>query len=258
MLRCQRLSAAGLRCGDKALAAAAVTPARPQLAPGAAALAACAAYGRWVVRSVQGGQLLTAGLATACAALLAVGVRKALPMALLVRRMLVNSNYPERRGRVRARAIEHALHATPPSAALQYFVDATSGAVVGTAEAAIGLGGLAMRLTKRRRHRFVPVCDDVPFRELNMQLVGSGGASGLLRMQRLPASGGGAEDAVAVHVCDAADTTAYVRYPGGAVLAHDPRADLDGFVASPRTGELEAALEPVAVGALAHVPPGVR
>ena len=46
VLRCQRLSAAGLRCGDKALAAAAVTPARPQLAPGAAALAAVAADAR--------------------------------------------------------------------------------------------------------------------------------------------------------------------------------------------------------------------
>ena len=53
VLRCQRLSAAGLRCGDKALAAAAVTPARPQLAPGAAALAAVAADARELRRGAR-------------------------------------------------------------------------------------------------------------------------------------------------------------------------------------------------------------
>ena len=53
VLGCQRLSAAGLRCGDKALAAAAVTPARPQLAPGAAALAAVAADARELRRGAR-------------------------------------------------------------------------------------------------------------------------------------------------------------------------------------------------------------
>ena len=57
-----------------------------------------------------------------------------------------------------------------------------------------------------------PACPDVPFRKLNMQLVGSGGAQGKMRFEE---RGGGA---VALHACDAADTTAYVVHtdPTGA------------------------------------------
>ena len=52
------------------------------------------------------------------------------------------------------------------------------------------------------------------------------------------------DDAVRLHVCDLADTTAYVEYTTPAappkVLANDPRADIDGFVEGPISGALDA------------------
>ena len=110
---------------------------------------------------------------------------------------------------------------------------------------------IALRFTKRRRRRwswpfapsaFEPACPDVPFSRLNMQLVGSGGAQGKMRFEEV--SGGG----VALHACDVADTTAYCVHHDASgrapptILAHDPRADIDGFLSSPRTGSLEAIL----------------
>ena len=53
-------------------------------------------------------------------------------------------------------------------------------------------------------------------------LVGAGAATGLLRLDVL---GGGDDGAVAVHTCDTGDTTAYVKYPGGEVLASHPSAE---------------------------------
>ena len=91
---------------------------------------------------------------------------------------------------------------------------------------------------KTKDGTWVKVCNDVPFSELNMQLVGSGAATGTMRLDAL-----GDEDdptsIVGVHACDVSDTTAYVQYPGG-VLANDTRADIDGFIAHPITGEIQA------------------
>lgn len=140
--------------------------------------------------------------------------------------------------------------APPPAAPVQYFVD-RSGTLIGIASAALGLPsgeksrvpwppGVALRFTKRlRRGGFAPVCADIPFSDLNMQLVGSGAASGRLRLVRV-----GEGDAVAIHTCDTADTTAYVRFDSSeappAILAQSPRADISGFYDSPLSGELEA------------------
>ena len=72
--------------------------------------------------------------------------------------------------------------------------------------------------------------------------------------------GGGGGAAVAVHACDVADTTAYVSYDGRGgpptVLAHDDRADIDGFVTSPSTGELEAVMITAARSELVAVTEG--
>ena len=132
--------------------------------------------------------------------------------------------------------------APAPAATVQYFVRAADGLVVGRAEAALSLPrrGLALRLSKRVGDgAWVAVCADVAFEHLNMQLIGSGGASGTMRLDAL----GDADDPtrrVGVHVCDVADTTAYVAYPGGAVLANDTRADISGFVSHPASGAVEA------------------
>ena len=168
-------------------------------------------------------------------------------------------------------AIERRFAPDGPSAAVQYFVD-RDGELIGTASAAITLpavrrdgggGGpslgarfipeVALRFTKRHRRRwplsrvangysFVAACPDVPFRKLNMQLVGSGGAQGKMRFEER------ADGAVALHACDTADTTAWCVHHDAlgrtppTILAHDPRGDIDGFLASPRTGNLEAIL----------------
>jgi hypothetical protein len=59
--------------------------------------------------------------------------------------------------------------------------------------------------------------------------------SGLLRMDpcaRRQGSEEEEEEAVCIHTCGTADTTAYVRYPGGECLANDARGDIDGFILS--------------------------
>ena len=123
------------------------------------------------------------------------------------------------RGRALAAAVERA--APPPSAPVQWFVG-RDGRAVGRAEAAVGLG-LWLRLCRRTAAgRFAPVCDAIPFGQLNMQLVGAGAATGLLRLDVL---GAGDDGAVAVHTCVTGDTTAYVKYPGGEVLASHPSAE---------------------------------
>ena len=143
------------------------------------------------------------------------------------------------------RSIERRVPA--PCVPLQYFVD-SKGVLIGTASAAFGLPqfsgflpGIALRFTKRLRSgRWAAASPDVPFASLNMQLVGSGAASGKMRFEALEG------DAVALHTCDTADTTSYVRYNASdappTILAHDPRADIDGFYQSPTTGELDAIL----------------
>jgi hypothetical protein len=61
-------------------------------------------------------------------------------------------------------------------------------------------------------------------------------SSGLLRMdpcaRRQDSEEGEGEVAVCIHTCGTADTTAYVRYPGGECLANDARGDIDGFILS--------------------------
>eukprot|EP00601_Ochromonadales_sp_CCMP2298_P026270 CAMPEP_0173275004 /NCGR_PEP_ID=MMETSP1143-20121109/2746_1 /TAXON_ID=483371 /ORGANISM="non described non described, Strain CCMP2298" /LENGTH=167 /DNA_ID=CAMNT_0014211861 /DNA_START=18 /DNA_END=518 /DNA_ORIENTATION=- len=111
----------------------------------------------------------------------------------------------------------------------------------------MSLGGMSMLFSRRvPAGSFVPLCSPIPLARLNMQLVGSGGATGTLRMDMLPQEGGGGEGdgdgdgAVAVHTCDVGDTTAYVSYPSGRVLAQHPRLDIHSFVTHPRSGVVEA------------------
>jgi ribosomal protein S18 acetylase RimI-like enzyme len=77
-------------------------------APFTAALAAAAAglllvYASWIVQQALAGNFMFFGVGVATGTLLLFGVRKVAPLAALLRRMLVNSNYPERRKRMRAR-----------------------------------------------------------------------------------------------------------------------------------------------------------
>jgi dipeptidyl aminopeptidase/acylaminoacyl peptidase len=81
---------------------------------------------------------------------------------------------------------------------------------------------------------------EIPLADLNMQLVGSGAATGTLRMDRL--SDDAADLSVAIHTCDVADTTAYIALPSGQVLANHPVADIEDFVINPCTGLVEAVL----------------
>ena len=124
--------------------------------------------------------------------------------------------------------------APPPCAAVQYFVD-ERGTVTGCAQACVSLG-LSLRFSRKgSAGGWVAACPDIPFSSLNLQLIGAGGASGTLRMD--PLSHSGAKSDVAIHTCDAADTTSYVAYSKaarsvGVALAHDSRADIDGFVTS--------------------------
>jgi ribosomal protein S18 acetylase RimI-like enzyme len=77
-------------------------------APFTAALAAAAAglflvCASWIVQQALAGNFLFFSVGVATCTLLLFGVRKVAPLAALLRRMLVNSNYPERRKRMRAR-----------------------------------------------------------------------------------------------------------------------------------------------------------
>lgn len=77
------------------------TPFLATVAAGATAALLLAA--RWLVRQGAAGLYLRFGLGTVGCAMLLFGVRRAAPMAGLIRRVLVNSNFPERRKRMRAR-----------------------------------------------------------------------------------------------------------------------------------------------------------
>ena len=81
-------------------------------------------------------------------------------------------------------------HLAPaPSAPVQYFMHG-DGTLVGTAEAALGVSGLAMRFCYRcRRRGWAAAGGDIPFSRLNMQLIGSGAATGTMRMDRLGLAG---------------------------------------------------------------------
>ena len=101
---------------------------------------------------------------------------------------------------------------------------------------------MALRFSKRlRTGRWERPCRDIPFDELNMQLVGSGGASGTMRCDAMGPNDDPTSE-IAIHTCDVSDTTAYARYPGGHILATDPRADIDGFVSDPCNGQVEAVI----------------
>jgi len=127
--------------------------------------------------------------------------------------------------------------APPPSAPSQYFVG-TNGNVTGRAEVEISLQGIALRLTRRcpRKGSWLQVGPSILFADLNMQLMGSGPATGTLRLDVLDAN----EGSVAVHTCVSHDTTSYVKYPEGEVLFVDPQADIQTFISNPRSGEVEA------------------
>jgi hypothetical protein len=137
--------------------------------------------------------------------------------------------------------------APPPAAPIQYFVDG-DGDIVGCAQACISARGLALGFYRRaasKRAKWQRFCPYIPFSQLNMQMIGSGAASGLLRMDRC-SLGDKHKDtdnagwALNVHSCHTANTTAYVRYPGEAILANDPNADIAGFICSPLGFGVEA------------------
>lgn len=144
--------------------------------------------------------------------------------------------------------------APAPEAPLQYFVDSrkkkqqqqqSDEYLIGCAQCSLSVGGIAMRFSQRFQSaashwEWESVGPEIPFADLNMQLVGSGAATGTLRFDR------SASGSVAIHTCDVADTntSAYVEYsaecPRGRVLAHSAAADISEFVANPVTGEVEA------------------
>jgi acetyl esterase/lipase len=141
--------------------------------------------------------------------------------------------------------------APAPSAPLQYFVDELSGSLVGCAECAVAFG-ISLRFTHRQARcgAWVRVGGDIPLAELSMQLVGAGGAAGTMRMDTLThtdtrtdthtdSGGGGGELGVAIHTCACTDTTAYVQYPGGRVLANHGSGDIEDFVVNPVSGAVE-------------------
>ena len=131
----------------------------------------------------------------------------------------------------------------PPALPLQYFVEEQTGEAIGRAEMEVSWG-IALRFTFFVKNpsgaggRWKQMGPSISFKELNMQLVGSGGAAGTMRMDSL----GGQGESVAIHTCSIGDTTAYVEYPSGKVLASHPLVDLDGFVTDPHTGCVIAAL----------------
>jgi dipeptidyl aminopeptidase/acylaminoacyl peptidase len=131
--------------------------------------------------------------------------------------------------------------APAPAAPLQYFVD-RQGQLTGCAECSISFGGIAMRFTRRLAcGRWEAMGAEILLADLNMQLVGSGAATGTLRMDRLASFDGGRDvGAVAIHTCNVSDTTAYVEYPSGRVLANHAAADISSFITNPLTGMVEA------------------
>jgi hypothetical protein len=127
-----------------------------------------------------------------------------------------------------------------PGAPWQWYVDG-EGATVGRAEAALSLiTGVACRHSRRLPGGgWAPLCPDIPMARLNMQLVGAGAATGTMRIDRVVDGDGTHGASLAIHTSDVSDTTAYVRYPGGEVLAN-AKADISGFVAHPASGAVEA------------------
>ena len=68
---------------------------------------------------------------------------------------------------------------------------------------------------------------------------------------------------MSIHTCDVTDTTAVVRYPRGdshgdcgQIVANDQRADIDGLLHSPLSGELEAVIVTAARSQLVPVSEG--
>ena len=128
--------------------------------------------------------------------------------------------------------------APAPAAPLQYFVDKDC-SIIGCASCSVSLNGIAMRFLQFiDKSNWEIIGKDIPLGDLNMQLVGSGAATGTLRFDRMT------NGSVAIHTCqpDIADTTAYVEYPGGRILANDETADINSFISNPVTGEVEAVI----------------
>lgn len=172
---------------------------------------------------------------------------------------------------LRAVSIQTDTIAPSPSVPLQYFVDGTTGKCIGRAECAFSWEGIAMQFTCRSdilegkiKSRATPGrstdsgnknCNDsnstwlklgppIPLSQLNMQLIGSGGATGTMRFDvfRNKEDTGYAFNSIGVHTCGVANTTAYVEYPLGKIIANDSRADIDGFISNPQSGVVEAVL----------------
>jgi acetyl esterase/lipase len=132
---------------------------------------------------------------------------------------------------------------SPPAVPLQYFVNGMTGELVGRAECCVSFG-IAMAFSclshsdkdTTEPGQWVRVGPSIPLEALNMQLVGSGGATGTMRLDILE------RGRVAVHTCCVGDTTAYVEYPSGNVIASHPKADIDGFITNPTSGLVDAIL----------------
>lgn len=137
----------------------------------------------------------------------------------------------------------------PPSVPLQYFVNGMTGELVGRAECSVSFGisltfsYLSPLLKCNGSGVWRKVGPSIPLESLNMQLVGSGGATGTMRLDVLEKDMlNGRSDRIAVHTCSVGDTTAYVEYPSGNIIACHSKADLDGFVTNPSSGRVDAVL----------------
>lgn len=85
------------------------------VATAAATLATLCA--RWLWQTASAGHMATTSVASAGALGIMYGAAKAAPTALFIRRVLANSNYPDKRGRLRARLFG-AAHSGPHGLAL--------------------------------------------------------------------------------------------------------------------------------------------
>lgn len=81
--------------------------------------------------------------------------------------------------------------------------------------------------------------EKLPFKDLNIQLIGSSGGSGTLTMDFDEAG-----NSVVMHSCLGSDTTALHRYDlvkgGRSLVANSPLSDIISFIRHPRTREMQA------------------
>lgn len=142
------------------------------------------------------------------------------------------------------------LKPAPPSVpVIQWFLDRTKGYKV---RGRVELSAFPLSLCLSVKSNGVwTTLQRIPFPELNMQLVGSSGASGTLRMDFSTELSG--KESVTVHTCGLADTTVYSKFVKRDDQWHQtefvggvhPRGDIEGFMVHPQTGKMQALIHHV-------------